>query len=134
MRRITGVGASLMILTSLAVASPPAASAAESDLIKLEDTNIELLEQLSPEDHCLWNKTVYPAGGTGYADNSLPYDGMDATKAAVLVVRAEALRDNMGSVVGVEAIGQGEVSSLQILVDEASADARTSADLLSKSP
>ncbi|WP_394255894.1 hypothetical protein [Pseudoclavibacter helvolus] len=132
MTRTLAVASAAIMVGALLSLAPTAANAVETDLIQLEDTNIELLENLSAADECLWNKSVFPAGGVGYEDSSLPYDDMDETTAAALTVRAEALRDNMDVVMGVEPVGEDKLQTLQILVSDTGTE-RTPEELLAGS-
>ena len=73
------------------------------------DTNLELVESLTGLDECLYRHSVFPAGGVGYADSSLPYEGLDEIDRAVLTVRAEVLRAYPDSVMDVVLASESEV-------------------------
>lgn len=73
------------------------------------DTNLELVESLTGFDECLYRHSVFPAGGVGYADSSLPYEGLDDIDRAVLTVRAEVLRAYPDSVMDVVLVSESEV-------------------------
>jgi hypothetical protein len=65
------------------------------------DTNLDLIESLKGTDACLYRHSVYPAGGVGYADSSLPYDDYPPQDAAFLTLRAETLRSAPAAVMDV---------------------------------
>ena len=106
-------------LLSPAVAASPgpneAASAPPDDFNTEEelgwDTNLDLVKSLTGLDECLFRHSVFPAGGVGYEDSSLPYEGFDAPDAALLTLRAEALRMYPGSVMDV--VSSGNTSTVR---------------------
>lgn len=59
---------------------------------KVTTSNLDLVLKLSPMDRCLFEHGVYPAGGVGYEDSSLPYDNASPADRAFLTFRAETLR------------------------------------------
>lgn len=64
-------------------------------------TNTALISQLTGIDRCLYEMEVYPSGGVGYEDSSLPYDDYSAEQQAFLSLRAQLLRENPGSLMEV---------------------------------
>lgn len=78
------------------------------------ETNLGLVESLRGVDECLYRNAVYPAGGVGYSDGSLPYDDFDAPDRALLTLRAETLRTHPGSVMDV--VSTGEAGSVRVTI------------------
>ena len=96
----------------------PSSTPSEKDrAISME--NADLVASLKPADQCLFARSVFPAGGVGYEDSSLPYDGFPEIDRAYLTLRALVIRNNMDSVLSVQAqgiLGQtGEEPSVVIL-------------------
>ncbi|PPG30782.1 hypothetical protein C5E10_11640 [Pseudoclavibacter sp. RFBG4] len=92
---ISGVAGLLLIgLPALpAVAAPEEDSKTSYDAVEpMDSTNLKLVEGLDAQGECLFRSAVYPAGGIGYEDSSLPYDEYSEVDAAFLTVRAQALR------------------------------------------
>jgi hypothetical protein len=56
--------------------------------------NLELVAGLSAQDRCLFERDVYPSGGVGYEDSSLPYDSFPPLEKAHMTLRAELIRAN----------------------------------------
>jgi hypothetical protein len=91
-----GVGnLSLAAIVSLGISLPAAADSSEVSENPLGwETNVELLESLEGLDACLFKLSVFPAGGAGYEDSSLPYDEYDPLSAAFMTLRAQTIRAN----------------------------------------
>jgi hypothetical protein len=83
------------------------------------DTNIDLISNLDFRDRCLYQWSVFPAGGVGYANSALPYDGFDERTKALSIVRAQAMRA-YPETIGTVSI-EGDL--IRILSDPTSSDA-----------
>lgn len=91
----TGVATLLLAgLPSLPASAAPSEAADEKnvDIEPMDTTNLKLVEGLDTQGECLFRSGVYPAGGIGYKDSSLPYDEYEAKDAAFLTLRAQTLR------------------------------------------
>ena len=82
-------------------------------------TNIELIKNLNAQDRCLFQNSVFPAGGVGYKDSSLPYDEYEPIDAAFLTVRAELIRNNPDTVSGVTLDRDSNRGLIQIIPETA---------------
>jgi hypothetical protein len=94
---------------------------AEPSLPQINTTNI-VVARLQGIDKYLFNRGIFPAGGVGYKDSSLPYDGAEPILAAFMTVRAQAIRKNLDSVMDVIRVQDGDrLNEVVIIVDEKSA-------------
>lgn len=73
-------------------AAPPPLSMTASPAPAIDMTNLEIVASLDDRGACLFRNGVFPAGGVGYADSSLPYDHLDDAARATSIYRAELLR------------------------------------------
>ena len=65
------------------------------------DTNLDLIASLDFRGRCLVRNSVYPEGGIGFEDSSLPYDNFAPVDRWYETARAELLRDNAEYMSGV---------------------------------
>ena len=77
-------------------------------------TNIGLISSLTGVEECLFRNEVFPAGGVGYENSALPYDGYNPTTAAFLTLRAETLRNYPNATVNV--VVNGNPGAWQITI------------------
>lgn len=85
----------------LAATSKPAV-----DLTQPVPPNGQLVSSLNAEGRCLFDNGVYPAGGVGYRDSSLPYDDLEPVPRAEQTLRAQILRQHAGQVMEVSFAGK----------------------------
>jgi hypothetical protein len=65
-------------------------------------SNFNLVKTLDSAGQCFYNNSVFPNGGTGFANSSLPYEGLTELDRAFAVFRAELLRAYGAEVAGVD--------------------------------
>lgn len=98
--------------------------------------NLELVESLGKQDECLFRFSVFPAGGVGYKDSSLPYEELDEISAAISTLRAQTLRANPDAVMEVyneNSVSGDRGSSIVILASDSSTFEATSLEKLGAS-
>ena len=86
--------------------------------------------RLTGVDRTLFNLGVYPAGGVGYRDSALQYDDLDPATAAVEIVRAQVMHNNVDLVMGVMRSLHSTTGGLEIVVDSRVAASPTLEQLL----
>ncbi|MBF4549338.1 hypothetical protein [Pseudoclavibacter sp. VKM Ac-2888] len=98
-------------------------------------TNLKIVENLDEHGRCLFDHQVYPGGGVGYKDSSLPYDDFEEEGDRLLnTLRAEVLRNNSSSILDV--FSDPEADGLRVIVvgeRKAAAEGNTVDQLLAKS-
>ena len=101
-------------------------------------TNMDLVSSLDAEGQCLFDNDVYPAGGVGYLDSSLPYDDLEPIHRAEQTLRAQILRMHAGQVmdvsftgsIGTVTVSNASVQGLVPSVDELANGDREAVDAL----
>lgn len=98
--------ATLFVASSLLFATPSLASGSEEGLSEqdapaVDMTNARIIDDLDNRGRCLFRNGVFPEGGIGYEDPSLPYDGYAEDERAAETFRAELLRAHADSLAGV---------------------------------
>lgn len=97
---LTGTAVLLATTTSNAEDDPQALNQANNEVVKegtttvpgLDKTNLDLWAGLDEKNSCLLNHSVFPAGGIGFEDSSLPYDNLQGFDKNLSVFRAELIR------------------------------------------
>lgn len=82
------------------------------DISQPVTTNMDLVSNLDEEGSCLFDHDVYPAGGVGYRDSSLPYDDLEPIHRAEQTLRAQILRMYAGQVMDVTFTGSTGIVTL----------------------
>lgn len=81
----------------------------------LGETNLDLFANLDDRGQCLLKSSVFPSGGVGFADSSLPYDNLEPLERAYSITRAEIIRSTMDEMSGVTEV-RGDSGALTSLV------------------
>ncbi|MBM9469636.1 hypothetical protein [Nakamurella leprariae] len=137
-RWTTVVAGALTLLAAVPAnaASKPVSTYDSTTARPIDRSNVDLVAELQPLEKCLYEFGVYPAGGVGYKDSSLPYDHYTPLQASVLTLRAQIMRNNVDTVAGIliDSDGQG-VSSMQVAVSSRTTDSQPSiAELVVNDP
>lgn len=110
---------------------------AEKETEGLDLTNLRLAESLDEKGKCLLRHDVYPEGGVGYEDPSLPYDDFDReVDKEFATYRAELLRYGSASLLEVYPSAENGKDLLDIIVlakADSNVDDRTLQGLLKSS-
>lgn len=95
-------------------------------------SNFEMVKGLDSAGKCLYNNSVFPAGGTGFTNSALPYDGLSDLDRSVATFRAELLRTYGADVASVEPVvdKKNTVTGLIVNVTPSSVVASTPLDEL----
>jgi hypothetical protein len=111
---------------------PPVASPAEPAEIPrgFDLTNLRLVAGLTGVDRTLFNLGVYPAGGVGHRYSARSSADLDPVTAAVEIVRAQVMRNNVDLVMGVVRPLHSTTGALEIVVDSRVAASPTLEQLL----
>lgn len=104
---------------SIASASVTEGPVGEGEFAPVTLDNLNLVAGLPASDKCLFDRGVFPSGGVGYADSSLPYDHLDPINAAAMTLRAQLIRANPDAVFDVAASTSGSRISLIVHVKAA---------------
>lgn len=132
-RAVALVG-SFLVAASLLFAAPSLASGTDEgpddqDAPSIDMSNARILEGLDDPGRCLFRNGVFPEGGVGYEDPSLPYDDYPEDERAAEVYRAELLRAHADSLAGVSILRgpEGDLRGLNasVTIGSSLADALT---------
>jgi hypothetical protein len=111
---------SAMFMAASANAHPADRSEAATNQSVVDDSgvstvNLDLVNELDEAGQCLFRNDVFPAGGVGYKDSSLPYDLYSEEGAAVATYRAEIIR-HFGRQIGGVSIRQNQAGEQAVSV------------------
>lgn len=117
----------LAVGPSIAFSDENEGDSAKVDAPDLGATNLDLFAALDARGQCLLRSSVFPAGGVGFKDSSLPYDDLSPLERAYATVRAELIRTTMDEMAGVTEV-RGESGELDGVVFHVVAGATSYAD------
>lgn len=118
----------LAVLASTSIVGAPLAVAQPSEV---PTDNLKLVESLDERGTCLFHSGVFPEGGAGYRDSSLPYENYEENDRAFQTLRAEALR-LMPNLLTDVYVGSSGSTTIEVLGTLAAKDQGVSLESLSK--